>query len=106
MLLSTLEHRFPIYSFVLGSLFVDAGNVWLRQASEDFPKGEFNFDTFYKQIAIDAGLGLRFDFSFFILRLDVAVPIHNPARETAAWFNPADVGFRNAIWNFGIGYPF
>ena len=106
MLLSTLEHRFPIYSFVLGSLFVDAGNVWLRQASEDFPKGEFNFDTFYKQIAIDAGLGLRFDFSFFILRLDVAVPIHNPARETDAWFNPADVGFRNAIWNFGIGYPF
>jgi len=105
ILQSTLEHRFPIYSFINGSLFVDAGNVWLRQKSEDFPNGEFRLNTFYKQLAMDIGLGLRFDFSFFIFRLDGAVPIHNPALDDS-WFNPADFTIQSAILNFGIGYPF
>ncbi len=105
MLQSSIEQRFPIYSFLLGSLFVDAGNIWLRKESEDFPDGAFKLNTFYKQIAVDAGIGFRFDFSFFIFRIDAAVPVHNPAR-TTAWFNSEDFRFRKAIWNFGIGYPF
>ena len=106
MLQSSLEYRFPIYSFLLGSLFTDAGNVWLRKKSEDFPGGEFNLNTFYKQIAVDAGVGLRFDFSFFIFRLDAALAINNPARATSSWFNAEDFKLRKTIWNFGIGYPF
>ncbi|MEI6061412.1 MAG: BamA/TamA family outer membrane protein [Bacteroidota bacterium] len=102
---SSLEHRFPIYSFLLGSFFVDAGNIWLRRKSNDFPDGEFKLGTFYKQIAMDAGFGLRFDFSFFIFRLDAAVAIHNPARADA-WFNPEDFRVKKSILNFGIGYPF
>ncbi len=105
ILQSSLEHRFPIYSFLLGSLFVDAGNIWLREKSEDFPEGDFQLKSFYKQIAMDAGLGLRFDFSFFIFRLDAAVPVHNPAL-AGTWFNQQDFKLRNSILNFGIGYPF
>jgi outer membrane protein assembly factor BamA len=105
MLQSTLEYRFPIYSFVLGSLFTDAGNIWLRKESQDFPGGEFRLDRFYKQIALDAGLGLRFDFSFFIFRLDGAIPLYTPG-SNPAWVGQSEMMFRNIIWNFGIGYPF
>jgi outer membrane protein assembly factor BamA len=105
MLQSSIENRFPIYSFLLGSFFVDAGNVWLRKPSVDFPDGEFKFDSFYKQIAMDVGFGLRFDFSFFILRLDAAVPFHDPTHP-GHWFSNELFNYQNAILNFGIGYPF
>jgi outer membrane protein assembly factor BamA len=105
ILQTTIEHRFPIYSFLLGSLFLDAGNIWLRKPSEDFPNGEFKLNKFYKQIAVDVGVGFRFDFSFFIFRLDWAVPVHEATRP-GQWFNPETFKFKNSILNFGIGYPF
>ena len=105
MLQSSIEHRFPIYNFLLGCIFVDAGNIWLSEKSSDFEGGEFKFDTFAKQIAMDVGFGLRFDFSFFVFRLDWALPFHNPARNDS-WFNPDDFKIKKAVWNFGIGYPF
>lgn len=105
MLQTSIEHRFPIYSFLLGGIFIDAGNIWLSEKSSDFAGGEFKFDKFAKQIAMDVGLGLRFNFSFFVFRLDWAVPFHNPARDDS-WFNPDDFRIKKAVWNFGIGYPF
>lgn len=105
MLQASIEQRFPIYSFLLGSLFIDAGNIWLRNASEDFPNGSFKLNSFYKQIAMDLGVGLRFDFSFFIFRLDAAIPFHNPAVANK-WFSHDDFRIKNTILNFGIGYPF
>ncbi len=105
MLQSSIEQRFPIYSFLLGSFFIDAGNIWLRQPSEDFQNGNFKLNTFYKQIAMDMGVGLRFDFSFFIFRLDAAVPVHDPATPDK-WFDKNVFKFNNSILNFGIGYPF
>jgi outer membrane protein insertion porin family len=105
MIQSSIENRFPIYSFLLGSFFIDAGNVWLRKPSNDFQGGEFNLNTFYKQIAMDLGFGLRFDFSFFILRLDAAIPFHDPSKP-GEWFSPGEFNYKHAILNFGIGYPF
>jgi len=105
MLQTSIEQRFPIYSFLLGSLFIDAGNVWLRKESVDFPDGGFKLNTFYKQIAMDMGVGLRFDFSFFIFRLDAAIPFHNPAIADK-WFSPDDFRIKNMILNYGLGYPF
>jgi outer membrane protein insertion porin family len=105
VLQTSLEQRFPIYSFLLGSLFIDAGNIWLRQESADFPNGNFKLDSFYKQIAMDMGLGLRFDFSFFIFRLDAAIPFHDPATADK-WFDKDVFRIQNTILNFGIGYPF
>lgn len=105
MVQGSIEHRFPIYSFLLGSIYADAGNVWLLKSSQDFPGGEFNISSFARQIALDAGIGFRFDFSFFIFRLDWAIPLHNPAN-TGKWFYAEDMQFKNTNWNFGIGYPF
>jgi len=105
MLQTSIEQRFPIYSFLHGSLFIDAGNIWLRKESLDFQNGNFTLDTFYKQIAMDMGLGLRFDFSFFIFRLDAAIPFHDPATADQ-WFSKEVFNYKNTILNFGIGYPF
>lgn len=102
---SSIEHRFPIYSFLLGSVFADAGNVWLLKPSDDFPNGEFTLQNFAKQIAVDAGLGLRFDFSFFIFRVDWALPLHQPT-QSGNWFSEAKIRLSESNWNFGIGYPF
>lgn len=100
---ANVEYRFPIYDFFKGSVFVDAGNVWLLNPHENFPNGEFNFDTFYKQVAMDAGIGFRFDFNFFIFRVDFAMRMRDPSRsEGDRWVPQKGIWF----WNFGIGYPF
>lgn len=106
-----LEYRFKIYKVLNAALFVDAGNVWLLRSNKEFPNGEFVFNRFYKEIAIDAGIGIRLDLSFFVFRLDYALKIHNPALAgNQSWqhFNwKSYKDFRNdrAIV-FGIGYPF
>ncbi|NLL29068.1 MAG: BamA/TamA family outer membrane protein [Bacteroidales bacterium] len=99
------EYRFPIFSWFNGALFVDAGNVWLKNSSEEFPGGEFLLKKFYKQIGIGTGFGLRLDFSFFVFRIDAAFPLRDPALPENKWieFNKL---FKRTNLNFGIGYPF
>lgn len=102
---SSVEYRFPVYKFLKSALFVDAGNVWLEKANTSLPDGEFAINRFYREIAVGAGFGFRLDFSFFVLRTDFAVPIHNPGLPVGnRWierFRPSDLKF-----NLGIGYPF
>ena len=100
------EYRFPIISWFQGALFVDAGNVWLRYKSDDFLGGEFNKETFYKQIAVGAGFGLRLDFDFFIFRLDGGFPLVNPSKPDGEHWVGFDRFVRRTNFNFGIGYPF
>ena len=101
-----LEYRFPIHSFIKGAIFTDIGNIWTMRENETFVGGQFKFDTFYKQLAADAGLGLRFDFSFFLLRLDAAAPMVNPAYPEGERWRISKLQFKDFILNFGIGYPF
>ena len=101
-----LEYRFDIYRWFKGALFADAGNVWLIRKDEDRPGGLFEFKDFYKEFALGMGAGVRLDFSFFIIRFDVAAPFHDPGRpENDRWaikyFQWKDVNL-----NLGIGYPF
>ena len=101
-----LEYRFPIYSFFKGALFTDIGNIWTYGKSESFPGGKFHFNTFVSQLAVDVGVGFRFDFKVLIFRIDAAAPIRNPAytagnRWRINYLQPNDI-----VWNFGIGYPF
>ena len=105
MFITDLEFRFPIYSFLKGAVFADAGNIWLRRDNADFPGGKFYADKVLNSLALDAGTGLRFDFSFFIFRIDLAWKIKQPSM-TNQWITPANLKLRNAVWNFGIGYPF
>jgi outer membrane translocation and assembly module TamA len=113
------EYRFGIYKFFKGALFADAGNVWFTPWNAiRSPKGTFAFNSFYKQIAVGAGLGLRMDFTFFIIRLDIALKLHNPVKEEGdRWFSdlryqkdeaspPKFNLWKVPTYQIGIGYPF
>lgn len=114
LLEGSAEYRFPIYSFIKGAVFTDFGNVWGLQERKNKdgeylrPGAQFQLNTFYRQIAADAGFGVRFDFTFLILRLDVATKIYDPTAPTGQnwalrYFNST----ANPIaFNLGIGYPF
>ncbi len=104
---SNIEYRFSIYKYWLGAFFADAGNVWLLRKSTVYPGGEFNASTFAKQIAIDAGLGFRWDFSFFIFRIDGALKMKKPSFSNSSdWISFGKFKILDIMWNFGIGYPF
>ena len=62
-----------------GAVFVDAGNIWTIRNYVEQPDGQFRFNTFWRQIAVSYGLGLRLNFDFFILRLDGGMKAVNPA---------------------------
>lgn len=106
------EYRFKIYKFLNGAYFIDAGNVWMRQKQENRPLADFAFNRFYKEIAVGTGLGLRADFSFFIVRLDGALKVLDPANPEKNRFilfgpNERPYGLNKLfVLNFGIGYPF
>ncbi|MCQ2309189.1 MAG: BamA/TamA family outer membrane protein [Bacteroidales bacterium] len=100
------EYRFPIYHFLHGAVFTDIGNIWNSKPIESFPNSEFKFDTFYKQLAMDLGVGLRFDFSFFLIRFDFAIPYRDPAYEESEMWRFSQWQWKNVVFNFGIGYPF
>lgn len=109
---ANLDYRFPIYQFIKGGLFADAGNVWLYRPNNDLPGGAIS-RNFYKEIALDAGVGLRFDFSILILRLDLGMPLRKPWLPAGnRWvfedINPLSPSWRksNLFLNVAIGYPF
>lgn len=101
-----LEYRFPIYSIFKGAIFTDIGNIWTMRDNESFAGGKFNFNTFYKQLAADAGLGIRLDISFLLIRVDAALPIVNPEYPEGERWRIRKLQFNDFILNFGIGYPF
>lgn len=101
-----LEYRFDIYRWFKGAIFADAGNVWLINKDEDRPGGVFQFKDFYKELALGAGIGIRLDFSFFIIRFDVATPFHDPGRPENDRWAIRDFEWQDVNLNLGIGYPF
>ena len=104
---ANLEFRFPIWGIFHGATFLDLGNIWYTGAnSKDVPEGaEFAFDTFYKQLGFNTGLGLRLDIKFAILRLDWGIQLHNPNNPVGErWIH--NFKWRNMALNFGVGYPF
>lgn len=106
------EIRSKLFSIVEGAAFVDAGNIWLYRENINKPGAKFTKD-FLKEIAVGAGLGLRFDVTILIIRLDVAFPLRKPwLPDGERWvidkIDFADRTWRknNLVWNLGIGYPF
>ena len=75
-----LEYRGTIYRTFKYGIFADMGNIWLARKNDDMPGAEFSFKRFYKELAVDVGVGLRLDFNFFVIRVDYAVPIYDPTR--------------------------
>jgi len=109
---ANVEYRFPILEYLKGAVFVDAGNVWLFNG-DTRPEGQFQFNRFYNEIAVGTGLGFRFDFTFLVIRFDLAFPLRDINENSQfEWvYNKIDIfdaGWRNEnlILNLGIGYPF
>lgn len=99
-----MEYRSKLFWIMEAALFFDAGNIWTYQKYDTQPLGDFQLNSFYKQIALAYGLGLRFDFSFFIFRFDVGMKLHDPAGSVDwKWSKPK---FDNTAFHFAIGYPF
>ncbi len=103
---ANMEYRFPVISFLKGAFFVDAGNIWNLNENSTFPGGKFAWNTFAKEIAVDAGLGVRLDFSFFIFRLDFAIPLQDPSYPIGERWRFDKLQWPDVVVNFGIGYPF
>jgi outer membrane protein assembly factor BamA len=106
LLEGNMEYRFHIINSFNGALFADAGNIWRLTKTADKPNGEFKVDEFWKQIAIGAGLGLRWDLNFFVLRLDLATPLKDPKYQEGDRWTLNKKPYNNIVANFGIGYPF
>lgn len=103
---SNVEYRFDIFRKFKGAAFVDAGNIWQWRSLSDNDDGVFKLTSFADQIAIGAGLGLRFDFTFFVLRLDGAVQVKDPSKDAGERWTWRANEIRDITFNFGIGYPF
>lgn len=108
------ELRQKLFSIVHGAIFVDAGNIWLRNddAADPKPGAKFSGD-FIKELAVGTGAGLRFDLSFLVLRTDLAFPIRKPyLPEGNRWvfdrinFGSSSWRKENLVFNLAIGYPF
>lgn len=107
------ELRAKFNKYINGAFFIDAGNVWMQKDADAYgPEGIFGAD-FYKQIAIGTGIGLRLDFSYLVLRFDLATPVRKPFlpegdRWVLKYFNLKDANWRseNLVLNIAVGYPF
>jgi len=107
------EYRFGIYKYFKGALFVDAGNVWLQKSNPANIGSPFAFNSFMNELAVGAGLGLRVDVSFFVLRFDLAMPLRKPWLEDNHRWVVNQIDFSSPTWrtqnlilNIAIGYPF
>lgn len=107
---ANLEYRYKVLSFLELAAFLDAGNIWTIYDYADQPGGVFRFDEFYKQIAWSYGVGIRFDLSILVFRVDFGVKLHDPSRisEGKQWRTaPNGLGWKDDMtFHFAIGYPF
>jgi hypothetical protein len=108
LLEGSLEYRFPVYSFIKGALFTDFGNVWSLQADANRPGADFQLTSFYKQFAVGSGFGIRMDFTFLILRFDIATKVYDPTETGQPWRlqNAIRHVDNQTVVNVGLGYPF
>lgn len=103
---ASIEYRTRLFWKLKGAAFIDAGNIWTLRDYKDQPGGQFKFKSFYKQIAMSYGLGLRLDLDFFVLRFDGGMKAINPAEGSKRYpiFSPNFK--RDFAFHFAVGYPF
>jgi outer membrane translocation and assembly module TamA len=106
------EYRPHLFGIVKGAAFIDAGNIWLLHEDLNKPGAKFS-KNFLKDMAVGAGVGLRFDLSFLISRTDLAIPLRIPYLPPGVKWVIDKIDFGNPEWrrsnlifNLAIGYPF
>ncbi len=112
ILQSNAEYRFTLINkYLEGALFLDIGNMWNFRENANFKNAEFRLNRFYKEFAINTGFGVRFDFDYFIFRMDWGIALHDPTyQENKRWvikdfFSDKWLN-NNTAFNFAVGYPF
>lgn len=118
---ANLEYRFQLFqwgNYKIGSaLFTDMGNIWNTRDTREDPTAGFKLDRLYHDLAIGVGTGLRFDFNYFVVRIDYALKLKDPSRlNNKGWLDLGNLisseikanGMKvnNYAWQFGIGLPF
>ena len=110
---SMFEYRRKLFSYFDMAVFLDAGNSWMIGRDDARPGADFRYDRFYKEIAVGTGVGLRMDFDFLVIRLDLAIKALDPARQEGERWILDNIRFNRplgekgqTVFNFGIGYPF
>ena len=99
------EYRFNLFGALHAALFADAGNIWNVFDVVEEEASTFTSLSDLEELALGTGVGLRYDFDFFVLRLDVGFKTYNPALEAGnRWFRGYNLS--KAVFNVGINYPF
>ena len=113
-LVCNLEYRRQLFGNLYGALFIDAGNVWTPpgidygdpDTNELLAPCNFKLRNFFREQAVGAGIGIRYDFDFLIIRLDWGLALHVPYDTGKSGFYNVS-GFKgNHTLHFAIGYPF
>lgn len=100
-----IEYRFGIYNKFKGALFIDSGNIWNVYDYVKDTRYTFNGIKSLQDLAVGSGFGLRYDLSFFVIRVDIGFKNYDPAKELAdRWKNKYN--FASSVINIGINYPF
>lgn len=123
-----LEYRYNLFWQLRGAFFLDIGNVWtidretegrcgsqflFRRTAYDCNGERFYHQPFYRQLAVAGGTGIRIDLSYFIFRLDAAIPLRfnypdvrpdGPNIPESLYWNDFEEPRIN--WQLGLGYPF
>ena len=103
---ANVEYRFPIFGPLHGALFVDTGNVWLLKDDPMRPGGTLRGKTFFRDLALGTGVGLRFDISMLVIRGDLGIGIHAPYDTgKSGYYNMKSFG-KSLAFHLAIGYPF
>ncbi len=99
------EYRFNITGKWNGAFFVDASNIWNVFDNIEDKNYTFNGVSSLKDLAVSSGFGIRYDFSFFVFRLDMGFKTYDPSiYSKRKWFG--EFSFKESVLNVGINYPF
>ncbi|MCM1076765.1 MAG: BamA/TamA family outer membrane protein [Bacteroides sp.] len=104
--IANMEYRFPILGPLHGAVFLDAGNVWTLKNEPERPGGQLRADTFFKDLALGTGVGLRFDISMLIIRGDLGIGIHAPYDTGKRGYYNMESFRKSLAFHLAIGYPF
>src|SRR5574344_1707515 len=99
-----LEYRGTFYKFLKYGVFADAGNIWLYKKDDSMPNAEFAWNRFYKEIALNVGAGLRLDFNFFLIRIDLGIPIYDPNKLPSERVIGKSFTIKDFLITFGINH--
>ncbi|MCU0325532.1 MAG: BamA/TamA family outer membrane protein [Spirosomaceae bacterium] len=123
LLEGSIEYRNNLFKMPIGvlegALFADWGNIWKLYSNPNNSGENFELKRFYKEFAVGAGFGLRWNLDYLIFRFDFPVKVIDPSQPVGERFVLDDFKFgrfldsEKTLYNLyriplriGIGYPF